>query len=57
MSIPSCFNVIQPFGFIAINYERLRTIAQRNLIHIYPHHQRKEWIRLKYRIIWIYISL
>jgi hypothetical protein len=24
MSICSCFNVIQPFGFIAIGYERLR---------------------------------
>lgn len=57
MSIRSCFNVLQPFGFIAIAYERLRTIVEKdgnlNLNHIH----KRACIRLKYCIICICITL
>jgi hypothetical protein len=59
-SIRSCFSVTQSFGFIAIAYERLRTIVQSNgnlnLNHMH-HHQQRSLVRLKYTIIWICISL
>jgi hypothetical protein len=60
MSIRSCFNVIQPFGFVAIAYERLRTIVQKNgslNLNSIRYYQQRECIRLKYAIIWICISL
>ncbi|CAF2366838.1 unnamed protein product [Rotaria sp. Silwood2] len=59
MAVRSCFNVIQPFGFIAIAYERLRVIVKRNgnlNMNIIAHQQR-DLIRLKNIIIWICISL
>jgi hypothetical protein len=58
MSIRSFFNVMQPFGFVAIAYERLRTIVQRNgNLNLNNIHQQRECIRLKYIIIWIILNL
>ncbi|CAF1116820.1 unnamed protein product [Rotaria sp. Silwood1] len=59
MAVRSCFNVIQPFGFIAIAYERLRTIVRRNgnLNMNIISHQQRDLVRLKNIIIWIFISL
>lgn len=56
-SIRSCFNVLQPFGFIAIAYERLRTIVEKNGNLNLNNRNQREYIRLKYIIIWISISL
>src|SRR5262249_487432 len=55
MSVRSCFNIIQPFGFMAIAYERLRTIVRRNgrLNLNIIHYQQQNLVRLKNIIIWI----
>jgi hypothetical protein len=59
-SVRFCFTVAQAFGFVAIAYERLRTIIQRNgnlnLNHMH-HHPQGGLARLKYAIIWISLSL
>jgi hypothetical protein len=60
MSIRSCFNVIQPFRLIAITYERLRTIVQRNKslnVNRTRQQQQRKSVRLQYTIIWICLSL
>ncbi|CAF0897965.1 unnamed protein product [Rotaria sordida] len=59
MAVRSCFNVIQPLGFIAIAYERLRAIVKRNgnLNMTIITHQQRDFVRLKNIIIWICISL
>jgi hypothetical protein len=60
MSIRSCFNVIQPFSLIAITYERLRTIVQRNKslnVNRTHHQQQRKSVHFQYTIIWICLSL
>jgi hypothetical protein len=54
MSIRFRFNVIQPFDFIAITYERLRTIVQRNKslnVNRTRQQQQRKSVRLQYTII------
>jgi len=60
MSIRSCFNVIQPFSLIAITYEQLRTIVQRNKslnVNRTRQQQQRKSVHLQYTIIWICLSL
>jgi hypothetical protein len=60
MSIRSCFNVIQPFSLIAITYERLRTIVQRNKslnVNRTRQQQQRKSVCLQYTIIWICLNL
>ncbi|UJR16444.1 hypothetical protein I4U23_003346 [Adineta vaga] len=51
MAVRSIFNVTQPFGFVAIAYERLRTLVKRN------GNLNVNTIRLKNIFIWIGVTL
>lgn len=56
MAIRSCLSVIQPFGFVAIAYERLRTMitSKGNLNLNACQHRRQEHVRMKNILLWLF---
>lgn len=57
MAVRSCFSAAQPLAFIAIAYERLRTIVKRNgQLTFNAENGQQRALRMKYALIWVNLS-